>query len=152
MAATQSVASFGRIAVLGNVSAVLVTINGNGASYATASGGLPFDLTTILQQAQPNNADPIHPSDVVGFIPLGLSTNGYLPTGIAFGTPTYTTLPGASVRVPQTLATFPATIRLGGIGASAANHAALNGEVADGANNDSFTGLLIIARGGTNTV
>ena len=149
MAATQTVASFGRIAVLGNVAAVIVTISGNSASYATASGGLPIDLTAVLSQISPFSA-PINPADVVAFVPIGLSTNGFLPGGLVLGTATYTTIAGyAQVRVPQTLATFPATIRLNGVGASAANHAAL-GEVADGANTDSFTGLLLIARGGTN--
>jgi hypothetical protein len=148
MAATQTVASFGRIAVFGNLSAVLVTINGNGASYATASGGLPIDLTAVLNQASPFSA-PINPTDVVAFVPIGLSANGYLPGGFVAGSPTYTTGSGATVRAPQTLATFPATVRLNGIGAAATNHAAL-GEVADGANSDSFTALLLIARGGTN--
>jgi hypothetical protein len=148
MAATETVATFGRIATLGNLAAVLVTINGNGAAYSSAAGGLPIDLTTVLQQAQPFSA-PINPADVVGFVPMGLSTNGFLPGGFIAGVPTYTNLPGASVRVPQVLATFPATVRLNGIGAAVTNHAAL-GEVADGANTDSFTALLLIARGGTN--
>jgi hypothetical protein len=148
MAATESVATFGRITPLGNVAAVLVTIGGNGASYATASGGLPIDLTTVLAQASPFSA-PINPADVVGLVPIGLSTNGFLPGGFVAGTPTYTTGTLATVRAPQTLATFPATVRLYGIGSAATNHAAL-GEVADGANTDSFTALLLIARGGTN--
>jgi hypothetical protein len=143
MPATESVATFGRIAVLGNVSAVLVTINGGGAAYATASGGLPFDLTSVLQQASPFSA-PINPADVVAFIPLGLSTGGYVPGAFVAGTPTYTAGSGSTVRPPQTLATFPATIRL--YGAVGSGHA----EVGDGANSDSFTGLLLIARGGTN--
>lgn len=150
MAATQTVASFGRIAVLGNVAAVLVTINGNSASYASASGGLPIDLTSVLQQASPFSA-PINPADVVGAQAIGLSTNGFLPGTLTLGTPTYTNLPGATVRQPQVLATFPAWIRLIGIGAAATNHAGL-GEVADGANTDSFAFLLLIARGGTNLV
>jgi hypothetical protein len=148
MAATETVATFGRIAVLGELTAVLVTIGGNSASYATASGGLPIDLTSVLQQSSPFSA-PINPADVVAVLPIGLSTNGFLPGGLVLGTPTFTTLPGATVRPPQVLATFPATVRLYGIGAASTAHAAL-GEVADGANTDSFTALLLIARGGTN--
>ena len=143
------VATFGRIAVLGNVAAVLVTINGSGANYASASGGLPIDLVGVLSQASPFSA-PINPADVVGLIPLGLSTNGFLPGGFVAGQPTYSTLPGGSVINPaKQLTSFPATIRLNGIGAASANHSAL-GEVADGANSDSFSALLLIARGGTN--
>ena len=148
MPATETVATFGRIAAFGNLSAVLVTINGGGASYATGAGGLPIDLTPVLQQGSPFSA-PINPADVVGILPVGLSANGFLPGGLVLGTPTFTTLPGATVRPPQVLATFPASVRLYGIGAAASNHAAL-GEVADGANSDSFTVLLLIARGGTN--
>lgn len=164
MAATESTSPYGRIATYGgDVTAILVTIGGNGAAYATASGGLPIDLTGILaggvalsSGAAPFSQTYINPADVVGIVPLGLSTNGYLPTGFVMGTATYAaaTYPftGGSINAihpVQQLATAPATVRLIGIGAAATNHAAF-GEVADGANNDSFSALLLIARGGTN--
>jgi hypothetical protein len=144
--ATNTVASFGRISVFGNLSGVLVTIAGNSAVYATAAGGLPIDLATILIQAAPFSQTYLNPADVVGFIPLGTSTNGYSAGAVKMGTPTYTaaTFPfgggPTTVRPSQQLATAPAWVRLqkGGV------------EVADGANTDTFTALLILARGGTN--
>jgi hypothetical protein len=162
MAATVSETSYGRVATFGgNVTAIQVTIGGNGATYAAASGGLPIDLTQAIsggvalgsgaaQFSQPY----LNPGDVVGFVPLGPSTNGFLPTGLVVGTATYG--PAAypfnggsqnAIHPVNQLLTCPATIKLLGSGA-AANGAF--GQVADGVNNDSFTGLLYIARGGTN--
>lgn len=164
MAATLSESPFGRIATMGgDVTAIVVTIGGNGSTYTSASGGLPIDLVSIIaggvaigsgaaQFSQPY----LNPSDVVCLVPVGLSTNGYLPGGYALGTPTYVAasypFTGGSINAihpVQQLGTCPATIRLYGIGAAATNHAAF-GEVADGANTDSFVALLFIARGGTN--
>lgn len=165
MAATSTIGNYGRIAVMGNVSAILCTYNANSAVYAAASGGLPIDLTGPLTQGQQNNDQTyINPGDVVGIIPLGLSTNGFLPTGLVVGTPTYTAQVGSgygsAAGLPpagssqgsdtdNTLTTCPATIRLVGIGAAVTNHSAL-GEVADGANTDVFTFILLVARGGVN--
>lgn len=149
-AAANTVASFGRIAQLGMVATVRATIVANATPYAAASGGLAVDLTDILKAAQPFSA-PIHPDDVVGVIPASVSTSGYLPIGLKKGTPTFTQLPGGSAARPaQTMATFPAFIRLVGIGAAATNGAAL-GQVADGNITDTIDVLFMIARGGTNT-
>lgn len=163
MAALEQISAYGQIAPYGgDVTAILVTISGNGATYATASGGLPVDLVALIaggvqigSGATPFSQPYLNPNNVVGFVPLGLSTNGYLPGSLVVGVATYTaaTYPftGGSINAVhpvQQLATAPATIRLVGIGAAATNHAAF-GEVADGANTDSFTGLLLIARGGT---
>lgn len=148
--ATQTVASFGRIAVLGNVAVVHAQIQATATPYAAASGGLAVDLTDILKQASPFSA-PIHPDDVIGVIPMNMSTNGYLPIGLTKGVPTYTQLSGGSAARPrQTMATFPAFIRLTGIGAAATNGAAL-GQVADGNITDTIDVYIVIARGGTNT-
>jgi hypothetical protein len=150
-ASSQSVASFGRIAVYGNVTAVVVIVTATATVYSSAGGGLPIDLTTVLQQAAPFSMDNLHPKDIVAVIPMGLSTNGFIPGGFALGTPTYTNKAGVSTQGgnASVLATCPATIRLNGIGASNANHAGL-GEVADGAVTDAVTLLLVIARGGEN--
>lgn len=163
MAATEVVTGYGRIATYGgDVTAIPVTFGGNGASYATASGGLPVDLVAVLTGgtqigggAGPFSMPYINPNDVVGIQPLGLSTNGYIPFSLVVGIPTYTAasypFTGGSINAVhpvQQLATCPATIRLIGIGAAVTNHAAF-GEVADGANTDTFTCLVLIARGGT---
>lgn len=148
MANVNTVASFGRIAVLGDVAVVIAKVVATGTTYATASGGLAVDLTDILKQASPFSA-PIHPDDVVGVLAMGLSTNGFLPIGLTKGVPTYTPLPGGgTLRPNQTMATFPAFIKLLGTGASA--NAAF-GQVADGSITDTFTVAIVIARGGTNT-
>ena len=147
MPATQTVADFGRIAVLGTVAVVKVTVNATSVPYVSANGGLPIDLTAVLQAASPFSA-PIHPNDVVDIYPVGLSANGYLPVGLTLGTPTYTTLPGSSVRPVQVLATFPANIRLVGSGASSG---AAFAEIANGNVTDTITFHLALARGGTNT-
>jgi hypothetical protein len=169
MSAIDTATNFGRIALVGIPRNLLVTINANGVAYATASGGLPIDLTAVLVQGaggqgtlNPQDQAYINPADIVGFIPLGLSTNNFLPADLVVGTPTYTTAVGTGYgsaaglppagstqgfETDQTLATCPATIRLFGTGS--ANHAAM-GEVADGANSDTFTGFLVIATGGVN--
>lgn len=164
MAAILTDAPFGRIATMGgDVTAILVTISGNGSTYTTASGGLPIDLVAIIaggvaigSGAAQFSAPYLNPADVVGIVPLGLSTNGFLPGGFILGTPTYAAAAypfrGGDINAihpVQQLATCPATVRLYGIGAANAPGSAL-GEVANGANTDSFTALLYIARGGTN--
>ncbi len=163
MAATDTSVIFGRVALLANEPNLLrVCINANGATYATASGGLPIDLTLALTQGAENDQAYINPADVVGIVIEGPSTNGFIPGQFLLGTPTYTQnvgsgyasaagLPPAAssqgFETDQTLATCPATIRLYGTGS--ANHAAL-GEVADGANTDVFYFYLAIGTGGVN--
>ena len=159
MAATVTYTGLGRTSSIATLSAISVTIGGNGASYATASGGLPFDLAALLKAAGITNDLDVYPTDVIGFVPLNTSTNGFLPMGLTLGTPTWQTqqpfgtqtspaVPAlASVQAPQELATYPCTIRLYSTGS--ADHGALH-EVADGANSDSFTGLLLLNRNGNN--
>ena len=140
-ASSNTVASFGRITALGSVAVVKATITASATAYAAGSGGLPVDLTDILKAASPFSA-PIHPDDVVGILPAGLSPNGVMVGALTKGTPTYTTLPGgAAARPNQTMATFPAWVRL------------YSGALAEASGNitDTITVLLMIARGGTNT-
>jgi len=148
---TQQVASFGRIAVLGNVSVVKVAVTATATVYSAAGGGLPIDLTSVLQLAAPPSLDNLNPNDIVDAYAVGLSANGFLPGGLTLGTPTYTNEPLASQQNTggKILATCPAFLRLYGIGAAATNHAGL-GEVADGAVTDTFNIHLVIARGGEN--
>lgn len=146
--------------VFPNQSTILVTVTATATVYASASGGLPVDLTTVLQTGAPSGWDgpagvqALNPLDIVGVTPISLSTNGYLPLGFTLGTPTYTPPPGMSTTDatanPGFLATCPAWIRLVGIGASAANHAGF-GEAADGALTDTFSFFLVVNRNGANS-
>ncbi len=161
-AAATQVNSVGRgPGVLQSVSIVSITVTASSTTYTTATGGLPFDLTTALQTATggaipsglaPNYTQTINPNDIVSVILGTVSTNGYLPLNFTLGTPTYTAIPWTSTNDetanPGALATCPCTIRLYGTGAS--NHAAL-AEFSDGSNSDAFTMLLYINRNGANS-
>ena len=164
-AATLQVNTLGRGPnVLCDVAVVSVTITGVSTTYATASGGLPFDLTGVLQTISPSiipsTAAPldsdgymqtINPADLVGVIPNQMSTNKFLPLNFVVGTPTYDPPPwqydNGVAATPGYLKTCPCTIRLWGTGAS---NAAAFAEVADGANSDVLTVLLQINRNGAN--
>lgn len=137
-----------------------VTITATATVYATASGGLPFDLTTTLQALSPsamqggtapNYTQTVNPADIVAVIPVNMSTNGFIPSSFALGTPTYTAIPWQSdngpAATPGALLTCPCTIRLWGTGAGNALHLA---EIADGAVTDAVTVLLYINRNGAN--
>jgi hypothetical protein len=151
MAATsQLLTNFGRIAgPHGNVSVIPFIITATATAYATASGGLPVDLTSVLQQAAPWEMDFLNPGDIVGVYSVGPSTGGFLPGPLILGTPTYTAKPLASAQNAnnKVLATCPATIRLYGSGSGA--RAALQ-EIADGNVTDTITCHLVVARGGQN--
>lgn len=156
MAATVSSASpYGRIAVFGNRSEINVTVSGAGATYATASGGLPFDLAGALNEGLVNDQPYLNPGDIVpGSVEGQVSTPGkYLPSDFAIGTSTFTTGSGSgygsqsglpapmSVQPYYTgVATCPCTIRL------------WNGttEFSDGACSEIFNLTVVIARGGVN--
>lgn len=144
-----------------NVSVISVTITGVSTTYTTATGGLPFDLTTALQTASasaipggqaPNYQQTINPNDIVGVLLSKTSATGFLPLDFALGTPTYTAVPWQSdngpASTPGILATCPCTIRLWGTGASNAAHLA---EIADGATSEAATVLLYINRNGANS-
>jgi hypothetical protein len=155
-AAVTSTGTIGRIAPpFVDLSVIPVTVVATATVYATAGGGLPIDLTKALTSgAQPFDMAYINPLDVIGVLPLGLSTNGFLPVGLTvgvftFGAPVwpFTGASQTSIQPDQSLATCPATIRL--LGTGAANHGAF-GEVADGAVTDTFSFLLIVLRNGEN--
>lgn len=160
-AATTQVNTIGRGPNLNcAVSVISVTVTATATTYTTATGGLPFDLTTALQTASggmmqggiaPNYTQTVNPADIYGCLPLQLSTNGFLPQSLTVGTPTYTNVPWQSDNGPGAtlgiLATCPCTVRLWGTGASNAAHLA---EVADGAVTDTVTLFVAINRNGAN--
>jgi hypothetical protein len=131
------------------VSVIPIIITATATAYATASGGLPVDLTSVLQQAAPPNLDNLHPGDIVGVYAVGTSTGGFIPGGFVLGTPTFTAKALASAQNTgnKVLATCPATIRLYGSGSGA--RAAFQ-EIADGNVTDTITLHLVVARGGEN--
>jgi hypothetical protein len=161
-AATTQVNTIGRGPnVYGDVSVASISITGVSTTYTTATGGLPFDLTTVLQTIgagaipsgqAPNYTQTQNPNDIVGVIPYQMSTNGFLPLNFALGTPTYTAIPWQSdngvAATPGALATCPCTIRLWGTGSG---NALAFAEVGNGANSDSFNVLLYINRNGANS-
>lgn len=134
-----------------------VTVTLTATVYATASGGAPIDLTTVLQQAAPaggnapNYVQAINPADVIGILAPNMSTNGFEAKSLVIGTPTYTAVPGQSTNgvaaTPGILATCPATFRLFGTGSG---NAAGYAQVADGAVTDAVTFWLIVMRNGAN--
>ena len=139
---------------------ISITVTASATTYTSASGGLPFDLTTALQTASagmipsgqaPNYTQTINPADILGVVLSTLSTNGFLPLNFAVGTPTYTNVPWQSDNgvsaTPGILATCPCTIRLWGTGS--AQYAGLS-EFQNGSNSDSFTMQLQINRNGAN--
>jgi hypothetical protein len=159
-AATTSIGATGRGVVMSNVSVIQFTLTLSATVYATASGGIPFDLTTVLQQAvageipggiAPNYTQALNPADIVGVIPVGLTTNGFIPASIAVGTATFDPIPWMSTAnasaSPGALKTCPCTMRLWGTGAANAAHLA---EIADGAVTDAVTILLLVNRNGAN--
>jgi hypothetical protein len=148
---TVAIGTIGRGIQFGNLSGILCTVTAVATVYATATGGLPIDLAPILQQAAPagwdapNYIQAIHPSDVIGILSIGPSTNGYTAGGLVIGTPTYTTPPwmsaGNATSLPGILVTCPATFRLNNGSA----------QVGDGAVTDAVTFLLLVARNGANS-
>ena len=100
-----------------------ITITGVSTTYATGTGGLPFDLFAFLAAAS-QQWGTINYRDIQGLI--GVSTIGYTAAQFAIGTPTSTTL--------------PCTVRLWN-GAT---------ESADASNSQVINGFLLVARGGTN--
>lgn len=114
------------------LTAIPITVTYSATAYATATGGLPFDLFAFLAAAS-NFDSGINYKDIIGFLPTGPTTEKFVLGAFAIGTATASTL--------------PVTIRIYGTGS--ANLAALS-EVADANLTGSFSGLLLIARGGAN--
>lgn len=143
----------GRKSPFVNLSGAKCTIDANGAAYATASGGLPFDLATFFTQLGVNDYPYVNPGDLLSIpIPSVSSTGKYLTAILTPGTPTYTAVSGSgygsaaglpapmSVQPDNTLTTFPCTIRL------------YNGttEIIDGPCSEVFSIMLLIMRDGVN--
>ena len=151
-ASVLTISGFGRSNPFADIAGIIVNVTASATVYASASGGLPIDLAPVLNQAASFSQNYINPSDVVGIVPIGLSANGYIPGALTFN-PNNVTLvaqPGATVKPIYNLTSAPAWVRLNGIGASNASGAGL-GQVADGANSDSFSFLLLVARSGNNS-
>jgi hypothetical protein len=161
-AATTQVNSLGRgPSVYGDVSVFEVTVTATATTYTTATGGLPFDLTTALQTISatalpggqaPNYDQTVNPNDIVCILPFQMSTNGYLPFNFALGTPTYTAIPWQSdsgpAATPGALTTCPCTVRLWGTGSA---NAAAFAEIGNGSVTDTFTFLIYLSRNGANS-
>lgn len=131
MAAATVAINQGRVAPLMTVSVIPITVSYSATAYATASGGLPFDLYATLTQASPFTAR-INYQDIISLVPLGPTVEKFTVGAFAVGTATASTL--------------PCTVRLYGTGS--ANKAALT-EVDDANLTGSFKAELHIARGGT---
>jgi hypothetical protein len=114
------------------ITGIPITVTYSSTAYATATGGLPFDLFAFLAAAS-NFDSSINYKDIIGFMPTGPTTEKFILGAFAIGTATSTTL--------------PCTIRIYGTGS--ANKAALT-EVDDANLTGSFSGVLMIARGGNN--
>jgi hypothetical protein len=101
-----------------------ITLTAVATTYATATGGLPFDLFTFLSSTVAPFAGAINPKDIIGF--FGVSTLGWVCGSFAVGT--------------TTSSTTPCTVRL------------WNGttEAADGATTATISGFLMVQRGGVN--
>jgi hypothetical protein len=113
----------GRVAAFLGVSVIPVTITASSTPYATATGGLPFDLYQALKTSGPFSF-PINPKDIIGFI--GTARTGYVCQGFAVGTVT-------SNSVPCTVHLFAGTT-----------------ELADGNVTQTVDGFVLIARNGAN--
>lgn len=131
MAAATVATNQGRVASLMTLAAIPITVSYSATAYATASGGLPFDLYATLTQASPFSAR-INYQDIIGLVPLGPTVEKFITGAFTVGTATASTL--------------PCTVRIYGTGS--ANKAALT-EVDDANLTGSFKALLILARGGT---
>jgi hypothetical protein len=113
----------GRVSAVNDLTTIKANITATATVYATASGGLPIDLFSVLRSVS-NPAYPINSRDVLGII--GMGPAGQSVGNWALGTPTSTTAPG--------------TIRIftGGT------------EQADGAVTATFPVFILLSRGGTN--
>lgn len=114
----------GRSGVFITPSVIPITLTASSTTYTSASGGLPFDLFAVLQQAAPLELGSLNYKDIVDFV--GTSTTGHMANTFAVGTVTSTTC--------------PCTIKL------------WNGttELSDGATSVTVKGFLFVNRNGAN--
>lgn len=115
-----------------SLAAVYINVDANSVSYTATAGGLAIDLYTVLTAAGPQSS-PVNAKDIVGFLPAGFTNGGFWPHTLAVGTVTSTTM--------------PCTIKLQGSGSAASG--ALS-QIADGACTQTFSGWVLVNRGGTN--
>ena len=119
-----------------SVAAIPLTITASTTTYATATGGLPFDLAALLNTVGPLDSD-INSGDI--FFIVGGSAAGYRASTFAVGTPTYNDTTDSSFRKHLSYATCPCTVRLfKGIT-----------EFSDGNCSETITACLFVARGGS---
>lgn len=150
--AASSVAfnNFGRTAGFGTVCAIPMTVTATATAYATATGGLPVDIAPALLGVAGWPGGFVRPEDVVCIVAQSMSTNKFFPANLVIGTSTYTTIAGVTTQggpINKLLATCPCTFR---IWATGSGNAAAFAEIADGNLTDTYTFLLIAARGGVN--
>jgi hypothetical protein len=152
MAAIDFIQSFGRMSPWGNPTVLPFTISANGATYTTASGGLPIDLQPVLTQQNPFSQPYRNPYDVIGIDQIGVPSSGgyfpyalvFVPANCTFGPATYPWTGGSinSIHPVQVMLTAPATIRL---------YTKAGVEFTDGVCNETgITIALVVAAGGTN--
>jgi hypothetical protein len=113
----------GRVSPVNDITAIKAVITATATVYATATGGLPIDLFSILRSVS-NPAAPINSRDVLDV--QGMTSTGLQVGSWTAGTPTATTAPG--------------TIRIFS-GAT---------EQADGAVTNTIPVMIFLARGGAN--
>src|SRR4051794_40054730 len=92
-----------------NLAVIPVTITLVSTAYATATGGIPFDIAALLNSAGPFDSG-VNPADVFFF--LGGAATGYRADQFLVGTPTYNTTADSSFNTKISLATCPCTMRL----------------------------------------
>lgn len=122
----------GRAGVLTDLSAIYVTVTLSATAYATATGGVPFDLYSQLAVAGPIDA-PIKATDIRGFLPDGLSSTCFMLDDFTVGT--------------VTSSTVPCTIRMYGSGENAQDAFV---EIDDADLTGTFSGWVLVDRGGAN--
>jgi len=149
-ASTVAFSNFGRNASFGAMCAIPLTVTATATAYATATAGLPVDIAPALLGVASWPGGFIRPEDVVCILAQSMSTNKFYPANLVVGTATYTTVAGVTAQGGpnnKLLATCPCTFR---IWATGSGNAAAFAEIADGNITDTFTFLLIAARGGVN--
>lgn len=134
MADSTITVNAGRVSPYVTLAAVPITVTYSSTAYATATGGLPFDLFSTLATAGPFSA-PLSYKDIVACVPLGCTAEKFVVDGNSFAVGTVTST------------TVPCTVRIYGTGSG--NKAALT-EIDDASISGSFKALLIIARNGSN--
>lgn len=90
---STAVGRFGQTSPTPTVMMIPITITLSTTAYATATGGIPFDLYTFLAGLSPHwaNSSVSAYKDILGFV--GGTTTGYRGDQFAVGTVTSSTIP-----------------------------------------------------------